>query len=76
MFRMPSVCDSCVFNRQDQSEICDAFPEGIPILITAGGSSHFDPAEEGGITWQLREGLEFKLSDYIGFWFDIEQELN
>ena len=60
-----SLCPYCRHNRYESVDtaaglvgVCDAFPDGIPIEIFAGGYDHRQPfAGDEGITFELDAGV-------------------
>jgi len=52
-------CVGCIhFRPNEEGNVCDAFPEGIPEKIIVGFESHREPIEhDNDIQWEPKPGL-------------------
>lgn len=50
------TCDNCVHLRSSPARICDAFPDGIPLVIWNGDNKHTTPfAGDHGIQFEAKK---------------------
>jgi hypothetical protein len=76
MNALPYLCLGCTrYHRNElQTEMCDAYPLGIPTAIL-NGASHFDPDPEtgdGGLAFDPDPDAGDYLASYLAYWYTME----
>ncbi len=58
-YEVDSPCSSCGHQSPDNPVTCNAFPEGIPMVILLGKIKHENPFEgDNGLRWVPKDGPE------------------